>query len=150
MKTDDNLDDDELAYGVTGLFGASGPSPGKVTSGFNISGFQASPALSASGAGSTSKQGAAIQKFELPALVKTGKEIVGEIKMPALPLKANLKKKNLEEDAVVKEAMAYLSTEVKTPVRDGVPFPTGDENKITKPGLPVKKLTKSKTLRRPR
>ena len=41
------------------------------------------------------------QLFELPPLVKTGKEALGEIKMPALPLKANLKRKELKDDAVL-------------------------------------------------
>jgi len=152
VKDDEMLDDDELAYGVTGLFGASGPSPGKVstaTGGFNVGGFQV-PQLpsSAKGAGST-KTGEPAPKFELPALVKTGKEIMGDIKMPALPLKANLKKKNLEEDTAVKEAMAYLSTEIKTPVADKVPFPLGDEKKGIKPPNATKKPPKT-LLRRPR
>jgi hypothetical protein len=138
-KDDDPLDDSELAYGMIGsLFGVQS-APAKAGGGASFT-FDKLDASSAAGPVRgklpPGRGQPEAKKFELPPLVKTGKEILSDIKMPALPLKANLKKKNLKEDAVVEEGMQGFSVlaEVKTPIPDQLGYPIGEELKTDTKG----------------
>ena len=121
-SSDDVADDSDLAFTTIGsLFGpatANLTSPTSRSAGGGAGGFtidlsksapsplqtsgaltSASPAKGKTAAAPTSAAsalGGEGIKFDLPPLVKTGKDGVGEIKMPALPLKANFKKKEKE------------------------------------------------------
>lgn len=137
-KDDAPLEDDEVAYGMMGSLMGMSAAAQPVASPFNIEGLQMTApfplATMTTTNGPMSMTGGGQEgdrTFSLPPLVKTGKEIIGEIKMPALPLKANLKKKQDEDEneMAMNAATAYLGDEVATTVPDGIPYPTGDESK---------------------
>lgn len=83
--------------GFTIDLGKSGPSP--VQSSPNKTGGSSSSSSKPTTA-ATALGGEGGAKFDLPPLVKTGKDGAAEIKMPALPLKANFKRK--EKDVKVR------------------------------------------------